>query len=146
MQTVPTGELAAVANTPFDFTKGKQIGRDVNQKDDQLYYGLGYDHNWVLNQKEDKEVILAAELWEETTGRVMEIYTDEPGIQFYCGNFMDGSYTGKSGKKYVYRSGVALETQHFPNSPNEPEFPSTILKPGEKYTQLCIYKFGTLEK
>ncbi len=143
---IPTGELAPVANTPFDFTKGKKIGRDIDLKDKQLYYGLGYDHNWVLNQEKEKEVILAAKLWEETTGRVMEIYTDEPGIQFYCGNFMDGSYTGKSGKKYVYRSGVALETQHFPNSPNEPGFPSTVLKPGEKYTQLCIYKFGILKK
>ena len=142
---IPTGEIREVKGTPFDFTKNKMIGKDINSDDEQMKFGQGFDHNWVLNQKKEKEVVLAARLWEKKTGRVMEVYTDEPGIQFYSGNFMDGTFTGKSGKKYVYRAALALETQHFPDSPNHPEFPSTVLKPGEKYSQLCIYKFGIKE-
>jgi aldose 1-epimerase len=142
---IPTGEIRPVANTPFDFTKGKQIGQDISTENEQLKFGLGYDHNWVLNKDSANSLTLAAKLWEETTGRVMEIYTTEPAFQFYSGNFMDGSVTGKSGKPYKYRAALAIEPQHFPDSPNHPEFPSTVLRPGEKYRQLSILKFGTSE-
>jgi aldose 1-epimerase len=139
---IPTGEIAPVAGTPFDFTKGKQIGRDIGLPDKQLVYGLGYDHNWVLNKDSANILSFAVKLWEETTGRVMEIYTTEPAFQFYSGNFMDGSVTGKSGRIYYYRAALAIEPQHFPDSPNHPEFPSTVLLPGEKYSQLSILKFS----
>ncbi len=143
---IPTGELLPVADTPFDFTTAKQIGRDIEIPDIQLTYGLGYDHNWVLNKNPEDTLIFTVKLWEESSGRVLEIYTSEPGIQFYSGNFMDGSVTGKSGKLYKYRAGLALETQHFPDSPNQPDFPSTVLIPGEKYMQLCVLKFDVTDK
>ncbi|MEM6798186.1 MAG: aldose epimerase family protein [Planctomycetota bacterium] len=138
---IPTGELAPVAGTPFDFTTAKPIGRDVGQSQQQLEFGLGYDHNWVLDRQGDG-LQLAARVVEPTSGRVLEIHTTEPGIQFYCGNFLDGRLKGKSGKAYVHRGGFCLETQHFPNSPNQPSFPSTILKPGEIYDTTTVFRFS----
>jgi len=140
---IPTGELAAVKETPMDFTAPAKIGDRINEDFDQLKFGGGYDHNWVLNKANEDELTLAAEVYEPTTGRVMEIHTTEPGIQFYSGNFLDGAITGKGGQVYQLRYGFCLETQHFPDSPNIPEFPSTILKPGEEYTHLTVHKFST---
>ena len=137
---IPTGELAAVAGTPFDFTVPKPIGQDVEQDHQQLQFGLGYDHNFVLD-KADGELTLAAKVHEPSSGRTLEIHTTEPGIQFYCGNFLDGRLKGKSGKTYVHRGGFCLETQHYPDSPNQPKFPSTILKPGDEYKTTTVFKF-----
>ncbi len=141
---IPTGEIKDVAGTAFDFTTAKPIGRDIEADDQQLEIGRGYDHNWVLNRDgKDGEMTLAARLSDPASGRVLEIYTTEPGIQFYSGNFLDGRLKGKSGKTYVFRGGVCLETQHFPDSPNQPNFPSTLLKPGEKYQTSTVFKFTT---
>ena len=141
---IPTGEMPTVAGTPFDFTTPKAIGRDIGQQNEQLVFGLGYDHNWILDTDgKEGELSLAAEVHEPSSGRVMEIYTTEPGIQFYCGNFLDGRLKGKAGKPYVHRGGFCLETQHFPDSPNQPNFPSTILKPGETYDSKTVFKFST---
>ena len=141
---IPTGELCKVAGTPFDFTTAKAIGRDINETDQQLEYGAGYDHNWVLDkQGKEGEMTLAARLSEPSTGRVVEVSTTEPGVQFYCGNFLDGRLKGKSGKTYVHRGGLCLETQHYPDSPNQPKFPSTLLKPGEEYDTTTVFKFTT---
>ncbi len=137
---IPTGELKNVAGTPFDFTKAIKIGERINQDDEQLKNGKGYDHNWVLLRK-DNELSFAARVSEPTSGRVMEVWTTEPGLQFYSGNFLDGKDIGKGGKKYEFRSAFCLETQHYPDSPNQPAFPSTVLKPGEVYKQKTIYKF-----
>lgn len=137
---IPTGELKPVEGTPFDFRKGTAIGARIEAKDEQLEFGGGYDHNFVLNKKGD-DLTLAASVYEPKTGRVMEVYTTEPGVQFYCGNFLDGSNVGKGGKVYKFRNGFCLETQHFPDSPNQPDFPSTILKPGEEYSTTTVYKF-----
>ncbi len=140
---IPTGEMPTVAGTPFDFTTPKAIGRDIGQQNEQLVFGLGYDHNWILDTDgQEGELSLAAKVHEPSSGRVMEIYTTEPGIQFYCGNFLDGRLRGKSGKPYVHRGGFCLETQHFPDSPNQPNFPSTILKPGETYDSKTVFKFS----
>lgn len=138
---IPTGELKAVAGTPFDFTVAKPVGRDIGKTDEQLEFGLGFDHNFVLN-REGEGLSLAARVHEPTTGRVMEISTTEPGIQFYCGNFLDGRLKGKSGKPYVHRGGFCLETQHYPDSPNQKNFPTTILKPGEEYQTTTVFKFS----
>jgi aldose 1-epimerase len=143
-ELIPTGEIAPVAGTPFDFTTGKQIGKDIGMPDEQLAFGKGYDHNWIINKDTAGALTLAAKVWEETTGRVLEIYTTEPAFQFYSGNFMDGSVKGKSGKPYYKRSALAIEPQHYPDSPNHPDFPSTVLKPGEKYRQLSVFKFYIL--
>lgn len=147
---IPTGELASVEGTPMDFTTAKAIGRDIDQTHQQLTFGLGYDHNWVLNKdskdndSEDRDTLtLAATVYEPTTGRLMEIQTTEPGVQFYCGNFLDGRLTGKSGKAYIHRGGFCLETQHFPDSPNQPDFPSTILEPGQTHSSKTVFRFGT---
>jgi aldose 1-epimerase len=140
-ELIPTGEITPVPGTPFDFNPGKQIGQDIGIADEQLTFGGGYDHNWIINKKTPDTLVLAVILREETSGRVMEILTTEPGFQFYSGNFMDGSVKGKSGKPYYKRSALAIEPQHFPDSPNHPEFPSTVLKPGEKYRQLSVLKF-----
>jgi len=134
---IPTGELVAVAGTPMDFTKPKPIGRDIAKVEG------GYDHNFVLNGYEPGKVRLAARVVEPTTGRVMEIRTDQPGIQFYSGNFLDGSITGKGGVKYEKHFGLCLETQHYPDSPNQPDFPSVTLKPGETYRHVMIHTFST---
>ena len=140
---IPTGELRDVAGTPFDFTSAKPIGRDVGKDNEQLKFGLGYDHNFVLDKGGDaKSMTLAARVKDPKSGRVLEIHTTEPGIQFYCGNFLDGRLQGKSGKSYVHRGGFCLETQHYPDSPNQPSFPSTILNPGEEHRTSTTFKFS----
>jgi len=138
---IPTGELATVEGTPFDFRKATAIGARINDDNDQLKKGKGYDHNWVLDSGGGK-LSEAAEVYEPTTGRVMQVWTDQPGIQFYTGNFLDGTITGKDGKVYQRRYALCLETQHFPDSPNHPKFPTTELKPGEKYHTVTIYRFS----
>lgn len=141
---IPTGQMPAVAGTPFDFTTAKAIGRDIAKEDEQLKFGMGYDHNFVLDKgSQPNALTVAAKVYESTTGRTMEIQTTEPGIQFYCGNFLDGRLKGKSGKTYVHRGGFCLETQHYPDSPNQANFPSCILKPGETYQSTTVFKFGT---
>ena len=142
---IPTGEFADVAGTPFDFRTSKVIGKDLEADDAQLKLGKGYDHNWVLDRK-GKDLELAATLYEPKSGRVLEVLTTEPCIQFYGGNFLDGSLTGKFGMNYKHRSGLCLETQHAPDSINhegEAGWPSVILRPGEKYDTTTIYKFST---
>ena len=136
-----TGEIAPVAQTPMDFRVPKAVGQDVDKKDfDQIKNGNGYDHNWVLNTKGDITKP-AAKLTSPKSGISVEVYTDEPGIQVYSGNFLDGTLSGKKGIQYNQRASVCLETQHFPDSPNKPEWPSTILEPGQTYKSHCIYKF-----
>jgi aldose 1-epimerase len=139
---IPTGELRPVKGTPFDFAKPTAIGARIGADDEQLKLGLGYDHNWVLN-KVGKGMTLAARVHEPTTGRTMDVLTTEPGLQFYSGNFLDGSNVGKQGAAYKHRYGFCLETQHFPDSPNKPEFPSTLLTPGQTYETATIYRFST---
>jgi aldose 1-epimerase len=134
-QLMPTGELRDVTGTPMDFRRSKPVGRDMGQVEG------GYDHNFVLNN--GGKFSKAAVLSEPSTGRWMEVYTDQPGIQFYGGNFLDGTLTGKGGKKYYKHYGLCLETQHFPDSPNQPGFPETILRPGEIFSSETVYKFGT---
>ena len=138
---IPTGDLQAVAGTPLDFTQATKVGARIDQPNEQLAFGGGYDHNWVLN-KSDGELTLAATVYEPTSGRVLETYTTQPGLQFYTGNFLDGTLMGKGGQAIHKRTGFCLETQHFPDSPNQPTFPSTVLKPGEAYKQTTIYRFG----
>ncbi len=139
---IPTGEIASVKGTPFDFTTPWTIGARINTPDDQLRFGGGYDHNWVLNSAGGK-LAPAAALYEKTTGRYMEVWTTEPGIQFYCGNFLTDQVPSKqSGKHLCYRGGLALETQHYPDSPNQPGFPSTILRPDAVYKTVTEYRFG----
>lgn len=137
---IPTGQLQGVAGTPLDFNTPTTIGARIEQPDPQLQYAGGYDHNWVLNRSTG-ELTLAARVREPTSGRVMEVYTTEPGLQFYSGNFLDGTIKGKGGSVYNHRGGFCLEAQHFPDSPNQPNFPSTILTPGSRYQQTTIYKF-----
>ena len=138
---IPTGVLAPVEGTPFDFRKLTVVGSRISDNNEQLKLARGYDQNWVLDNK--GKFAEAAEVYEPTTGRVLQVSTDQPGIQFYTGNFLDGTLTGKDGKVYKYRYGLALETQHFPDSPNHPKFPSTELKPGQKYHTVTVYKFST---
>jgi aldose 1-epimerase len=142
---VPTGELRSVRGTPFDFTLSTAIGARINQDEEQLKFGRGYDHNWVLNGISGR-LRLAARVFEPTTGRVLEVGTTEPGLQFYAGNFLDGSLTGKGGKVYGHRSGFCLEPQHFPDSPNKPGFPPTVLKKGKKYQTTTVYRFSTQQE
>ena len=139
--SIPTGELRSVKGTPFDFTQPTAIGDRIDQADEQLKFGQGYDHNWVLN-KTGNELSLAATVFEPTSGRVMDVLTTEPGLQVYSGNFLDGVIKGKSGQQYPKRSGFCLEAQHFPDSPNKPQFPSTELKKGKVYSQTTIYRFS----
>jgi aldose 1-epimerase len=140
-ELIPTGELAAVAGTPFDFRKPTAIGARINAPHPQIKNGQGYDHNWVLN-REGPGLELAARVLEPSTGRTMEVATTEPGMQFYAGNFLDGTIVGKGGSKYGRRSGFCLETQHYPDSPNQPDFPSTLLRPGSTYSSRTVFKFG----
>jgi aldose 1-epimerase len=141
---ITTGELALVAGTPFDFLKPTAIGSRIGVENIQLKYGLGYDHNWVLDRPANsKDLLLAATVAEPKSGRCMDVLTTEPGLQFYSGNFLDGTITGKSGQVYKHRYGFCLESQHFPDSPNKPKFPSTVLKPGETYKTSTVYKFYT---
>lgn len=143
---IPTGELRPVEGTPFDFRKPTPIGARLDADDPQLKYGLGYDHNWVLDRQTKNELELAATLYEPGSGRYMEVWTTEPGIQFYGGNFLDGSNIGKGGHAYQHRTGLCLETQHFPDSPNKPDFPPVTLNPDEVYHTTTIYKFATKQK
>ncbi len=138
---IPTGELKPVAGTPFDFREPTAIGERVNHDDAQLRYGLGYDHNFVLSRWDGK-LRLAVSLYEPKSGRLLEILTTEPAIQFYCGNFLDGSNVGKGGHAYQHRTGLCLEPQHFPDAPNQPQFPSCILSPGEVYRHTSVYRFS----
>lgn len=139
---IPTGELRPLKGTPFDFTKSTRIGSRIDDNYEQLTLGHGYDHNFVINRK-GAGMTLAARVYEPTTGRVLEVSTTQPAVQFYTGNFLDGSVTGKSGHVYKRRNGLCLETQHYPDSPNHPDFPNTILKPGEKFHQTTAFKFST---
>ena len=138
---IPTGELATVEGTPFDFRKSTKIGERIDQKNEQLTRGKGYDHNWVLNRTGDG-LSLAAIAKDSISGRTVEITTTEPGIQFYSGNFLDGTNIGKAGKAYPHRGGFCLEAQHYPASPNPKSLPSTELRPGGKYVSQTVFKFG----
>ena len=139
---IPTGEIRPVAGTPFDFTKPMLIGARIDADDEQIRFGGGYDHNFVLDAAGGK-LSLAARVVEPTTGRVLEVLTTEPALQFYSGNFLDGTLTGKGGQKYVRRSGLCLEAQHYPDSPNKPAFPPIVLEPGKTYRQTTVYRFAT---
>lgn len=138
---IPTGERRKVAGTPFDFRKLEAIGKRIGEKDQQLEYGLGFDHNYVVNRKRDG-LVPAARVTDPSSGRTMEVSTTEPGMQFYTGNHLDGSVTGKGGTIYGFRSGFCLETQHFPDSPNQEAFPSTELKPGQVYQSTTVFQFS----
>ena len=141
---IPTGELADVQGTPMDFRATKLIGQDLNKASTQLAYGNGYDFNWIINQNVDG-LNFAARIEEPVSGRVMEVYTNEPGLQFYGGNFLNGSDIGKNNRPYRFQEAFCLETQHYPDSPNQDNFPSTMLNPGEEYYSICIYKFSIAE-
>jgi aldose 1-epimerase len=136
---IPTGELKPVKGTPFDFNNPTAIGARIGENDEQLQFGKGYDHNWVLNGSGMKN---AAEVYDPKSGRVMQVLTEEPGLQFYTGNFLDGTINGKGGKLYGHRGAFCMETQHYPDSPNKPSFPTTELKPGETYRTATVYRFS----
>jgi aldose 1-epimerase len=138
---IPTGELASVDKTPFDFRKPTRIGARIKSEDPQMTIGRGYDHNWVLSRSAPG-LSLAADVYEPTSGRTLQVRTTEPGVQFYTGNFLDGTITGKAGRVYRERYGFCLETQHFPDSPNQPRFPSTILRPGQTYRSRTVFVTG----
>ena len=137
-----TGEIWPVEGTPMDFRTAKPVGRDIDADYAQLHNGHGYDHNWVLDTAGDDSVV-AASLYSPVSGIELKVYTDEPGIQVYCGNFLDGTVTGKGGVVYGHRTAVCLETQKFPDTPNKPEWPSALLRPGETYSSHCVFEFGT---
>jgi aldose 1-epimerase len=139
---IPTGELRPLAGSPLDFSKPTKIGARINADDEQLKLGGGYDHNYVIN-KPTGQLGLAARVYEATSGRVMEVWTTEPGVQLYTGNFLDGTIRGKGGWVYQRRNAFCLEPQHYPDTPNQPSFPTTLLKPGETYQNTIIYKFST---
>jgi len=139
---IPTGEFADVEGTPFDFRKPAVIASKTDFDNIQIQRGAGFDHSWVLDKDAPGALSKAAEVYDPQTGRVLEVFTTEPGMQFYCGNWFDGSTVGKTGKAYIKNCSFALETQHFPDSPNKAHFPSTKLAPSEVYTQTCIYKFS----
>lgn len=139
--SIPTGEILRVKGTPFDFTVPKPVGRDIDADDEQINHGTGYDHCYVLNKKEVGELTFAARVLDPTSGRTMEVYTTEPGVQFYSDNWADG-YKGQHGATFGKHSGLCFEAQHFPDSPNKAHFPSVVLRPGEVYTQKTVYKFG----
>ncbi|MBB1470733.1 galactose mutarotase [Pseudoalteromonas sp. SG41-5] len=140
---IPTGELMQVAGTPFDFRNPKAIGKEIDIDDEQLKLGKGYDHNFVLKNKPNHDLIEAANVYEPSSGRTLTVYTEEPAVQFYSGNFLDGSSKQASGLVHKLRSGFCLEPQHFPDAPNQPTFPSTTLLPGEVYSTRIVYEFGT---
>lgn len=139
---IPTGTRQPVLQTPFDFTQATRIGKRIGQQDQQLTYGLGYDHCWILSSPKKDSLPRAALLYDSISGRQLEIFTTEPAIQFYSGNFLDGSLTGKYNTVYAHRYGLCLETQHFPDSPNQSSFPSTVLSPGEVYESHTVFKFS----
>jgi aldose 1-epimerase len=138
---IPTGDLRSVSGTPYDFRTPTAIGARIELNDDQLKFGKGYDHNWVIDHPHG-EATLQATIHEPETGRVLEVLSPEPGLQFYSGNFLDGAIVGKGGRRYERRDGFCVEPQHFPDSPNQPKFPSTQLKPGQKYHDTIIYRFS----
>ena len=140
---IPTGEFREVNKTPFDFRKSKAIGKQINDENAQLEIGNGYDHCWVLNDQ-DKGLRFVASAYEAVSGRLLEVYSDKPGIQFYTGNFLDGTLPNKSKGTYQIRTGFCLETQHYPNSPNQDNFPSVILNPGNKYKSKTVFRLSTL--
>jgi aldose 1-epimerase len=141
--SIPTGELPSVAGTPFDFRTPHPIGERIDQRDPQLENGRGYDHNFVLNHPAGTTgLVHAAHVVDPTSGRTLDVSTTEPGVQFYTGNFLDGKVVGKNGHAYPFRGGFCLETQHFPDSPNQPKFPSTILRPGETFRSRTVFTFG----
>ena len=142
---IPLGELVSVAGTPFDFRTPTAIGARINANDEQLRRGRGYDHNFVLVPA-SSGLTHAAHVLEPTSGRTLDVYTDEPGVQFYTGNFLDGTLHGKQGRVYGHRYALCLETQHFPDSPNEPSFPSTILRPGQEFSSRTVFAFGTSDR
>jgi len=135
---IPTGKLTPVEGTPFDFTTPHKIGERIDEDFEQLILGKGYDHNFVLNNTEEVDAVV----YEPSTGRMIEMITDQPGVQFYCGNFLDGTQYGHGGKAYNYRGGFCLETQHFPDSPNQDGFPSSVLEPGDKFVSKTVYRFS----
>lgn len=139
--SIPTGEILRVAGTPFDFRKPKLVGQDIDADNEQIKNGAGYDHCFVLNKKEEGELSFAARIKEPVSGRTMEVYTTEPGVQVYTDNWADG-YKGQNGATFPRRSAICFEAQHFPDSPNRPYFPSVVLNPGEQYSQKTVYKFG----
>ena len=139
---VPLGIVAPVTGTPFDFRTAARIGARVDARDEQLARGGGYDHNYVIDETAAGSLLHAAHVHEPVTGRTLDVHTTEPGVQFYSGNFLDGSIRGKGDRSYGRRSGFCLETQHFPDSPNQPRFPSTVLRPGEEYRSRTVYRFG----
>lgn len=139
---IPSGELADVTGTPFDFREPRTIGDRIEVDNQQLKNGLGYDHNWVLDRKTSDQMEFAASVYEPTSGRFLEIFTDQPALQFYSGNFFDGTTNGKYGKALRFRESIALETQKYPDTPHHDNFPSTLLNPGEKYTHTCVYRFS----
>lgn len=139
---IPSGEIADVTGTPFDFRQAKAIGQDLEVENEQLANGGGYDHNWILDRQTPDQMELAASVYEPASGRFMEVYTDQPALQFYGGNFFDGTTEGKYGKALRYRESIALETQKYPDTPNHSNFPSTLLNPGETYTHSCVYRFS----
>ena len=139
---IPTGEIRNVGDTPFDFRRTKNIRKEINNSNKQLMIGNGYDHCWVLNNQ-DQGLRFVASAYDSGSGRLLEVFSDQPGIQFYSGNFLDGSLKSKTGGTYDFRSGFCLETQHYPNSPNEMSFPSVTLSPGEKYMTETIFKFSS---
>ena len=140
-QSIPTGEILPVENTPMDFREGRKIGERIEEEYEPLRFGNGYDHNWVLNTKGDISQV-AARLTSPETGITLEVYTNEPGVQVYTGNFLDGTVTGKKGIVYNQRASVCLETQHYPDSPNKADWPSVVLEPGQTYNSECIFKFS----
>lgn len=139
---IPTGELRPVKGTVFDFSQPTTVGARINAKDQQIKFGGGYDHAWVLNRPTASGLQQAATVYEPTSGRTLEVMTTEPAIQFYSGNFLDGTITGKNGVVYQQRYGLCLETEHYPDSPNKPAFPTTVLEPGQVYKTETVYKFG----
>ena len=141
---IPTGKIESVKGTPLDFTQPTAIGARINDQNEQLKLGGGYDHNFVINRK-GEGLTLAARVVEPTSGRVLEVDTTEPGVQFYTGNFLDGTLMGKNGIAYQHRYGFCLETQHYPDSPNQTYFPSTILRPGQIYRTRTVFKFSVVK-
>ncbi len=139
---IPTGVLRDVSGTSFDFRSPTPIGARIDARDEQLALAGGYDHNFVIDRADDHTLALAARVHEPTSGRTLEVRTTQPGVQLYSGNFLDGSITGKGGRRYAHRTGFCLETQHFPDSPNEPAFPSVVLRPGEEYDEETVFTFG----
>ena len=139
---IPTGELAPVGGTPFDFRTPTAIGARIEENNEQLKFGVGYDHNWVF-AKQVGELTTLARVSEPSSGRILEVLSTEPGLQFYTGNFLDGTIKGKAGKVYNFRNAFCMEPQHFPDSPNQPNFPSVVLKPGQTYKNTIIYRFST---